>query len=202
MGIDIVEICFWIADGQISSICDSYLPATRPYFHFWTINLVNVNGFSPNLVCALILWTSALGLLMGKLRPVWTELSARNTSVFYFQNNNSSNSQWIFTDFDMCNDIVKRYFGIAHCQISSIFDKVICPRHDNGGVLSFYVSFKLLSYTRTWRQSHRFGLFPALLRKHAYSIILKILQPKKENFQIKILIFCIFLLKTYIMGTR
>ena len=34
------------------------------------------------------------------------------------------------------------------------------------------------------------------LRKHAYSNILKILQPKNENFQIKILIFFIFLLKT------
>ena len=35
------------------------------------------------------------------------------------------------------------------------------------------------------------------LRKHAYSNILKFLQPKKkENFQIKTLIFFIFLLKT------
>ena len=33
------------------------------------------------------------------------------------------------------------------------------------------------------------------LRKHAYSNILNILQPKKENFQIKILIFYRFLLK-------
>ena len=34
------------------------------------------------------------------------------------------------------------------------------------------------------------------LRKHAYSNILKILPPKFESFQIKILIFFIFLLKT------
>ena len=34
------------------------------------------------------------------------------------------------------------------------------------------------------------------LRKHAYSNILKILPPKTENFQIKTLIFLIFLLKT------
>ena len=27
---------------------------------------MNVNGFSQNLVCALILWRSGLGLLMGK----------------------------------------------------------------------------------------------------------------------------------------
>ena len=35
-----------------------------------------------------------------------------------------------------------------------------------------------------------------LLRKHAYSNILKTLQPKKGKFQIKILMFFIFLLKT------
>ena len=35
-----------------------------------------------------------------------------------------------------------------------------------------------------------------LLRKQAYSNILKILPPKSENFQMKILIFFIFLLKT------
>ena len=33
------------------------------------------------------------------------------------------------------------------------------------------------------------------LRKHAYSNILKILPPKNENFQIKIQIFFLFLLK-------
>ena len=31
--IDIVETWFRIADGHISSILDSYLPATHPYFH-------------------------------------------------------------------------------------------------------------------------------------------------------------------------
>ena len=40
------------------------------------------------------------------------------------------------------------------------------------------------------------------LQKHAYSNILKILPPKTENFQIKILIIFVFLLKTWIVGTR
>ena len=41
------------------------------------------------------------------------------------------------------------------------------------------------------------------LRKHAYSNILKILQQKKpELFQIKILIFFLFLLKNIDCGTR
>ena len=57
--IDFVEICFGIADGQISSIFDSHLSTTYPYFHFWMLTLANKNGFSPNLVCAMILWTIA-----------------------------------------------------------------------------------------------------------------------------------------------
>ena len=40
------------------------------------------------------------------------------------------------------------------------------------------------------------------LRKQAYLNILQNLPPKNENFQIKILIFFIFLLKTKIVGTH
>ena len=78
MCIDLVEICFGIANGQISSIFDSYLPAIRLYFTCRTITRVNLNGFSPNLICAFILWRSALGLLIGKFCQFLTELSARN----------------------------------------------------------------------------------------------------------------------------
>ena len=39
------------------------------------------------------------------------------------------------------------------------------------------------------------------LRKQTYSNILNLLTPKNENFQIKILIFLIFLLKIEIVGT-
>ena len=106
------------------------------------ITLVNINGFSPNLVCELIFWISALELLISKFPSFLTELSACNTSVFYFQDNNICKSGWIFTKFDMGIDTVEICFGIAHWQISSIFDTVISPRHDNGGVLSFHVLFQ------------------------------------------------------------
>ena len=52
---------------------------------------------------------------------------------------NLSSSQLIFTNFDMCIDIVELCLGIAREQISSIFDRGVCPRHDIGGVLSFLV---------------------------------------------------------------
>ena len=112
------------------------------YFYFWTITLVNINGFSPNLVCALILWTSALELLMGKIRPFFTEfLYALHSSIFSFLNNNLSKYQWIFTKLGMCIDIVDICFGIVNGHISSIFDGVICLRHDNGWVLLFHVFY-------------------------------------------------------------
>ena len=49
-----------------------------------------MNGFSPNLVCALILGRSGLGLLMGKFRQMFTELSAQDTPIFSFPDNNLS----------------------------------------------------------------------------------------------------------------
>ena len=94
--------------------------------------------FTRLVIC--ILQRSALRLLMGK-SSILTELSARNTSIFYFQDNNLCKSQWSFTKFGVCIDIMKSCLWIAHGQISSMSDRVICPRHDNGGVLSFHVLF-------------------------------------------------------------
>ena len=90
---------------------------------------------------------------MGKFRPFSTELSARNTSVFNFQDNNLSKSQWIFTTFDMCIDIVEICFWIAYWHISSTFGRIICPRHDNGGVSSFHVLLAL-----AWHWSMKIGI--------------------------------------------
>ena len=36
----------------------------------------------------------------------------------------------------MCIDIVEICSGIANGQILSMFDRVICPQHDNGGYYS------------------------------------------------------------------
>ena len=90
-----------------TSVCLSVRPFVRPSvrFSFPDDNLSkNINAFSPNLVCALILWRSALGLLMGKFRQILTKLA-------------------------ICIDIKEIWFGIANGQISSIFYGVICPRH-------------------------------------------------------------------------
>ena len=48
---------------------------------------------------------------------------------FSFPDDNMSKHQWIFTKLGMCIDIMEIWFGIANGQMSSIFDRVICPRH-------------------------------------------------------------------------
>ena len=58
------------------------------FFCFGMITWVNLGGFSPNLVCALILWISGLGLLMGKFHQCLTELSAHVMSGFSFPDGN------------------------------------------------------------------------------------------------------------------
>ena len=70
------------------SVCLSIRP--QSVFRVRMITLVNINGFSPNLVCALIFRRSGLGLLMGKFRQIFTELSARGTPIFSFPDNNFS----------------------------------------------------------------------------------------------------------------
>ena len=51
---------------------------------------------------------------MGKFRQFLKELSARDISIFLFQDNNLSKSQWIFTKVDMCIDIGMIWLGIAN----------------------------------------------------------------------------------------
>ena len=80
-------------------------------------------------VCALILWRSGLGLLIGKFRQFLTELSAGDMSEFSFLDDNFSKYQWIFTTLGVCIGIVKIWFEIADGQISSIFDSIICSRY-------------------------------------------------------------------------
>ena len=66
---------------------------------------------------------------MGKFRQFVTELSARDTPIFSFPDDNLTKHQWIFTKLGLCIDIVEIWFVIANGQILLNFDGVICPRH-------------------------------------------------------------------------
>ena len=65
---------------------------------------------------------------MDKFCQTFTELSARDTFIFWFPNDNLSKKQGILTKLAICIDI-KIWFGIANGQILSNFYRVICPRH-------------------------------------------------------------------------
>ena len=51
---------------------------------------------------------------MGKFRQGFMELSARDTPIVLFPDDNLSKCQWIFTKLGMCIDIVEIIFGIAN----------------------------------------------------------------------------------------
>ena len=72
---------------------------------------------------------------MGKFRQILIELSARDMPIFSFPDDNLSKSQGILIKLGTCIDMKEIWFWIAHGQISSKFDSVICLRHDNGRVL-------------------------------------------------------------------
>ena len=74
---------------------------------------------------------------MGKFHQILTELSAQDTPIFLFPDKNLSEYQGISTKLSTCIDIKEIWFGNANGQISSIYDRIICPHHNNGGVLSF-----------------------------------------------------------------
>ena len=61
---------------------------------------------------------------MGKFRQFSKELSARDTSVFSFPDDNLSECQWICTKLVMCIEIVEIWFGIGNCKISSILTQL------------------------------------------------------------------------------
>ena len=63
---------------------------THTCFRFQTITCVNNKGFSPNLLYTLTLRRSGLGLLMGKFRQIFMELSARDMPIFLFPADNLS----------------------------------------------------------------------------------------------------------------
>ena len=103
---------------------DVHVSVRPSVFRFRMITWVNINGFSPDLVSALILWRSGLGLLIGKFLQFLTKLSAHYMSIFLFPHDNLSKFEWIFTKLGMCIDIVEIWIEIANGQILSILTEL------------------------------------------------------------------------------
>ena len=67
--------------------------------------------------------------------PSFSHTSVHPSVSFSFWDDNLSKHQWIFTKLGVCMDIVEIWLRIAYGQILSVFDRAICLRQDNGGVL-------------------------------------------------------------------
>ena len=97
------------------------MTTTDPYFHLRMITLVNINVFSLNLLCALILKRYALGSLIGKFCQLMF--------VFSFLDDNFTKYQWIFTKLSVCIDVVDICFGLLMVEFHLFCDRVICSQH-------------------------------------------------------------------------
>ena len=103
-----------------TSVCLSVHPSVvhpSVRLSFPNDNLSKHQWNPPSLVCAFILWRSGLGLLMGKFRQIFTELSARDTPIVSFPEDNLSKYQGILTKLAICIDIIKIWFRIVICPL-------------------------------------------------------------------------------------
>ena len=64
-------------------------------------------------------------IVNGQIWSIFAELSAYNTSLFSFLDDNFSKYQWVLTKFGVCINIVEIWFGIDDGQISSFFDSYL-----------------------------------------------------------------------------
>ena len=124
----------------------------------------SIHPSGPNLVCALILWRSDLGLLMGKFHHFLTELSARNTAVFWFQDNNLSKSEWIFTTLDMCIDM-EIWFGLLMDKFHQFLTELSACDMMMAGYYGFTFLLILSMLGRIFSRQHFEIFMPPTLKK-------------------------------------
>ena len=74
---------------------------------------------------------------MGKFRQILLELSAQDTPIFSFPDSNLSKCEGILTNLVHALILKRSGLGLLMANLHQ-FLTVICRRHDNGRVLSFY----------------------------------------------------------------
>ena len=95
-------------------------------FRFQMITWVNINRFSPNLVCALILWR--FGIANGQISSIFLRSYLPETHPYFrFQTITWVNNKEFSPKLAVCIDIKEIWFGIANVQISSNFLQSYLP---------------------------------------------------------------------------
>ena len=134
MCIDIVEIWFWIANGQILTQLSA---RDMPIFSIPDDNLSKYQWIFAKLGMCIDMWRSSLGLLIGKFCQFLTELSARDMPVFLFLDNNLSKCWWILTKlagYYACGTFIAPW---VKNWAEDIFKYFLFPRKE---VLTFYAN--------------------------------------------------------------
>ena len=125
---------------------------------FRMITWVNISGFSPNLVCALILWRSSFGLLMGKFHQILTELSASDTIMwgiivlhFYFLAHLKLCSGWAIV-ITFCPSFV-------HPSINSLKRQLLQSHWNDLSLIRYEccLGMWILKYPKLWWSAFLFG---------------------------------------------
>ena len=111
MFIDIVEIWFRIASGQISSIFDIYLPATHPYFCFSTITWVNITGIHQTWYLHWYCQDVVLNCYWANFINLWQLFAHYTIMAGYY----CFTFLFVYTLFSLCRIHVKmEYFNNLH----------------------------------------------------------------------------------------
>ena len=124
-----------------TSVCPSNVRTS--VFSFLCDNLSKYQSIATKIANDTVIW---FGIVNGKFHIFLTELPACHTSAISFPDDNLRKYQWFVTKHDVCIDSVEIWIGIANGQISPNFDRVICPSHDDGGILSFHVFIAYIDY--------------------------------------------------------
>ena len=98
----------------------------RPYDGFGTLIWVNINGFSTNLVCALISWSSGFGLLNGHIWSIWRVGGSRGMFRDKISQSEGRKDKWILKDIrPVAGDHVAKHMASIQGSVLLGIDRAI-----------------------------------------------------------------------------
>ena len=114
----------------LPSVRQSYVRPSSVRFSFPDDNLSKHQCIFTKLGMCIDIVEIWFRLLMGKFRHFLRSYLPETNQYFCFRMI-TGKCQGILTKLGTCIDMKEIWFWIAYEQISSVFDRVICPRHDN-----------------------------------------------------------------------
>ena len=116
-------------------------PSVRPFFRFRVITSKHQWIFFKLGMCIdiMVIW---FGIANGQISLFFTELSARDTPIFSFPDDNLSKHQRIFTKLGMCIDIVEIGLGLGLGLLMGKFCQILTELSARGTPIFTWVNVK------------------------------------------------------------